>query len=139
MTKVASETKSGKAAAATLKAKSLKLRGKIEARQKQLEKQKAAIEAKLESMSPKERAAKGKEFQKKMEEYQKLVRASELEMQEMQEQLISDVYKSIKKAATEYGKSHGYAAVLAKKDTLYLADSLEPKDLTDEISAILDK
>jgi len=136
---IASETDSGKAATAALKAKSGKLGAKIEAKQKQIEKQKAAIEAKLESLSPKERAAKGKDFQKKMEEYQKLVRSSDLEMAELQEKLTSDLFKAIKKAATTYGKSHGYAAVLAKKEILYLADIPEPKDLTEEISAILNQ
>jgi outer membrane protein len=139
MLQIASETDSGKASTATLKAKSGKLSAKIEAKQKQLEKQKTAIEAKIESFSAKERAAKAKEFQKKVEEYQKLVRSSDQEMQELQEKLTNDLYKAIKAAATEYGKSHGYAAVLAKKDILYLADSPEPKDLTEEISALLDK
>jgi outer membrane protein len=139
MAQIASDTDSGKAASTALKAKSLKLSAKIEARQKQLEKQKAALDAKMESLSAKERAAKVKEFQKKVEEYQKMVRASDLEMQEMQEKLTSDIYKAIKKAATTYGKSHGYAAVLAKKDILYLADTPEPKDLTDDIAALLNQ
>ena len=139
MTQIASDTDSGKAASAALKAKSLKLSAKIEAKQKQLEKQKAALDAKMESLPAKERAAKVKEFQKKVEEYQKMVRASDLEMQEMQEKLTSDIYKAIKKAASAYGKSHGYAAVLAKKDILYLADILEPKDLTDDIAALLNQ
>ena len=139
MAKIAAETESGKAATAALKPRSLKLSAKIEAKQKQIEKQKAAIEAKLETMSTKERAAKAKEFQKKMEEYQKLVRASDLEMQEMQEKLTTDIYQTIQKAATAYGKSHGYAAVLVKKEVLYLADIPEPKDLTDEIAALLNQ
>ena len=139
MTQVASDTDSGKAASAALKAKSLKLSAKIEAKQKQLEKQKAALDAKMASLSAKERAAKVKEFQKKVEEYQKMVRADDLEMQEMQEKLTTDIYKAIKKAASAYGKSHGYAAVLAKKDILYLADLPEPKDLTDDIAALLDQ
>jgi outer membrane protein len=139
MSQVAAETDAGKAATATLKVKSQKLSTKIEAKQKQLEKQKAAIEAKLETMTSKERAAKAKEFQKKMEEYQKLVRASDLEMQEMQEQLTTDIYKTIKKAAGEYGKAHGYAAVLAKKDILYTSDSVETTDLTEAVSAQLNK
>ena len=139
MSQIASDTESGKAATASLKERSLKLSAKITAKQKQIEKQKAAIEAKIESLSPKERAAKAKEFQKKMDEYQKLVRSSDQEMQQMQEKLTSDLYQAIKKAATAYGKSHGYAAVLDKKALLYLADSPEPKDLTEEIIALLDQ
>lgn len=134
MSQLGSESDQGKEAAAALKDKSTKLRSKIEAKQKQLEKQKTAIQSKIATMSPKEREAKSKEFQKKVEEYQKLVRSSDLEMEEMQEKLTNDVFKAIKVAATAYGKSHGYAAVLDKKAVLYMADSVEPKDLTDAIA-----
>ena len=137
MAKIAAESADGKAAAAALKAKSAKLRTRIEAKQKQLEKQKEAIEAKLEGMPANERAAKGKEFQKKMEEYQKLLRSSEEEMLKMQEKLTSDLYKVIKKAASTTAKSHGYLAVVEQKATLYLDDKIESKDLTEEISALL--
>jgi len=139
MSKIASETDKGKAVTVALKARSGKLRTKIEARQKQIEKQKTAIEAKIASLTPKQREAKAKEFQKKMEDYQKLVRASDLEMQELQEKLTTDLFNAVKKAASDYGKSHGYAAVVSKKDFLYQADTPEPKDLTEEISAILDQ
>jgi outer membrane protein len=139
MVKVGRESKSGKAAAASMKSKSTKLRAKIEAKQKQLEKEKAAIEAKIDTMSAKERTAKGKEFQKKVEEYQKLVRASEQEMQQLQDKATSDVYKVMKKAAASYAKSHGYAAIVEEKGVLYMSDALEPKDLTDEIAAAMDQ
>ena len=139
MTKVAAQSKTGKAAEASLKAKSGKLRSKIEAKQKQIEKQKAAIEAKLSTMSDKERAAKAKEFQAKLEEYQKLVRSSEQEMQQMQEKVTIDIYNTIKKAAASYAKSHGYSAVLEEKAILYTADTLKPTDLTNEIAALLDE
>lgn len=139
LTQVAADTNEGKAATAALKARSKKLTIKIEAKQKQIEKQKAAIEAKLPSMSPKERAAKAKEFQKKMEEYQNLVRSSDQEMKEMQEKLTEQMYQQIKNAAIDYGKSHGFAAVMVKKETLYLAASVDSKDLSDEITAILNK
>jgi outer membrane protein len=139
MAQIAAETDRGKAATASLKSKSEKLTSKVEAKQKQLEKQKAAIESKLETLSPKERAAKAKEFQKKVEEYQKFVRSSELEMQQMQDALTTELSQAIKQAAIEYGKEHGYAAVVIKKDTLYLAESVNSKDLTDELVHLLNK
>jgi len=139
MAKIAAESKGGKAAAASLKTKSAKLRAKIEAKQKQLEKEKAAIEAKISSMPPKERAAKARDFQKQMEGYQKLVMASEKEMQQLQEKLTSDLYTTIKKAAASYAKSHGYTAVLEQKAVLYLTDTLEPVNLTAEISKLMNE
>jgi len=139
MTQVAEETERGKAATAQLKTKSEKLTAKIKAKQNQLEKQKEAIQAKLETLSPKERAAKSKEFQKKVEEYQKLVRSSDEDMAQMQEKLTTELFQVIKKAAGEYAKSHGYAAVLTKKELLYMADVPAPKNLTDEIVEMLNK
>jgi len=139
MAKIAAESKGGKAAAATLKAKSGKLRTKIEARQKQIEKQKEAIQAKLESLSPKERDAKAKEFQKKLEDFQKLLKSSDREMQEVQEKLTEDLYKEIKKASASYATSHGYTAILEQKAVLFMAQTVEPRNLTEEVIDLLDQ
>lgn len=139
LSKVAAETAEGKAATGKLSVRSNKLREKIEAKQKQLEKQKAAIETKLPTMTPKERQTKGTEFQKKVEDLQKLIRASELEMSEMQDKLTGQVYAQIKEAAAAYGKANGYAVVVEGKAVLYLAEELKPKDLTAEIIQFMDK
>jgi outer membrane protein len=139
LSKVAAETAEGKAATGKLSVRSTKLREKIDAKQKQLEKQKAAIESKLPTMTPKERQTKGNEFQKKVEDLQKMIRASELEMSEMQEKLTGEVYARIKEAAAAYGKANGYAIVVEEKAVLYLAEELKPKDLTDEIIQDMDK
>jgi len=139
MAKVAAESAEGKAATDALKTKSEKLRAKIEARQKQIEKQKAAIEAKLPTMTQKERVAKGNEFQKKVEEYQKLVRASELEINELQDKLTNELGGVIKKAAADYAKANGYLLMLEEKGVLYLDESVKPKDLTEEVVAYLTK
>uniref|UniRef100_C6E982 Outer membrane chaperone Skp (OmpH) n=1 Tax=Geobacter sp. (strain M21) TaxID=443144 RepID=C6E982_GEOSM len=139
LSNVAAETAAGKAATGKLSVRSKKLREKIEVKQKQLEKQKTAIESKLPTMSPKERQTKGAEFQKKIEDLQKLIRASELEMSEMQEKLTGEVYARIKEAAAAYGKANGYAVVVEEKAVLYLAEELKPKDLTAEIIQDMDK
>lgn len=139
MAKVAAESAEGKAATDALKTKSEKLRAKIEARQKQLEKQKAAIEAKLPTMTQKERVAKGNEFQKKVEEYQKMLRASELEVNELQDKLTNEVGGVIKKAAADYAKANGYLLMLEEKGVLFLDESVKPKDLTEEVVAYMAK
>ncbi|HJV67187.1 MAG TPA: OmpH family outer membrane protein [Geomonas sp.] len=131
--KVATESKPGKAAAASVKARTEKLKAKIEAKEKQLAREEAAIKAKLETLTPKERAAKAKEFQKKVTEYQKLARSSEEEMEVMREKLNAEMIKSIKKAAASYAKSHGYALIVDEKSVLFASDALEPKDLTEEL------
>ena len=139
MAKVAAGSTGGKAAAATIESKSEKLRAKIEAKQKELESQKNVLEAKFASMSAKEREAKGKEFQKKVEEYQKLVQSSEKEMQQLQEKLTKELYESIKKASAQYAKSNGYTALIEEKAVLYLADGTNTKDLTEEITKLLNQ
>lgn len=139
LNKVASATAEGKAASAKLTEKSVQLRKKLDAKQKQLEKEKISIEARFPTMTPKERAAKGKEFQKKMEAFQKLVRASELEVVELQDKLTGEVYISIKNAAVEYAKANGYMVLVEEKSVLFVVDSLTPKDLTDEVIELLNK
>ena len=139
LNKVASATAEGKAASAKLTQKSVQLRKKLDAKQKQLEKEKISIEARFPTMTPKERAAKGKEFQKKMEAFQKLVRASELEVVELQDKLTGEVYIAIKNAAVEYAKANGYTVLVEEKSVLFVVDSLTPKDLTDEVIELLNK
>ena len=59
-------------------------------------------------------------------------------MQKVEEKLKTDIYKSIKKAAASYAKSHGYALIVDEKCVLFSSDSLvEPKDLTDEITPMV--
>lgn len=132
-TKVATESKMGKAAAASVKARTEKLKAKIEAKEKQLAKEEAAIKAKIETLSPKERAAKAKEFQKKVTDYQKLARSSEQELEVMREKLSGEMVKAVKKAAASYAKAHGYALIVDDKAVLFASDALEPKDLTEEL------
>jgi outer membrane protein len=84
-------------------------------------------------MTQKERAAKAKEFQKKVADYQKLVRSSEEEVETMREKVNVEMSKAIKKAASSYAKSHGYALIVEERGVLFTADSVEPKDLTEEI------
>lgn len=139
MSRVATESAGGKAVAATLQAKQEKLKTKIEAKQKQLEKQKSAAEAKLPTMSPSERVAKGKELQKKFEEWQKLVRSSEKEMGELQDKLTASLYKTLKKVVTDYAKTNGYTTIIEEKAVLYMVDGITPKDVTDDVIALVDK
>jgi outer membrane protein len=138
MAKAATECTQGKSAMAEMKAKTEKYKGQIEAKQKQLEKQKAAIEAKIETMTPQQRAAKAKEFQKKVEEFQKYVQNAEKEMRAKEEDLSGKIFKSLEKATADYGKANGYAAVVAKKELLYMGTGIEPKDLTEEIIKAVD-
>ncbi|UFS69944.1 OmpH family outer membrane protein [Geomonas sp. RF6] len=139
LTRVATESETGKAAKAELIAKSDKARAKLQAKQSQLEKQKKAIEAKLPTMTPQQREAKGKEFQKKVEEYQKVLRATEQEMMGAEDKVKGTVLKGIKAAATEYGRNNGFTVVVAKEEILFLSDSVTTEDITDKVAKLLDQ
>lgn len=139
LARIASESKDGKAASASLKARSAKLKSKIEARQKQLEKEKNAIQAQLPMMSPQAREAKAKEFQKKLEDFQKLLRSSDEELQREEAKLTAEVYKDIKKSADSYGKANGFAAIVERKGLLFMEAGVNQTDLTDEITAAMNK
>jgi len=138
MAKVASDSVPGKAAAAEMKSRSARLRNQIKSREKQLSKQKADIEATLPSLSPAQRETKAKEFQKKVEAFQKFVQNGGKELEKRQEQLLSRLYQSTQKAAGDLAKANGYAAVVIKKELLYLSDTVNIKDLTDETIKLLD-
>ncbi|RNC68594.1 MAG: OmpH family outer membrane protein [Desulfuromonadales bacterium] len=135
--KIAGDSVPGKAANARMKEKTDKYRSQITARQKKLEKMKGDIEAKLSSLTPQQREAKVKELEKKVGEYQKYVQDAEKEMRKMESELTESMLKSIEKAATEYGKANGFAAIVPKRDLLYLGDMVEVKDVTEEIVKII--
>ncbi len=138
MARVASDSAPGKAALKEVKSRTERYRSRITAKEKQLEKQKKTIESRISAMSPKEREAKAKEFQKRVDEYRKLVTKAEKDVRERQEKLLADLYKSIEESAADYGKANGLAAVVIKKDLLYSSESVEAKDLTDEIIKMVD-
>ena len=139
MSKAALQSVEGKADRAKLKTLSEKFQAKLDAKKNQLEKQKKAIEAKLPTLSLKERQEKSKEFQKKVEEYQKLAMDSDKQMQSQEEKFTADLYKKIQVAATSYGKTHGFALVIAKKQILFTGDQTFSKDVTDDIITLMDK
>lgn len=138
MAKIASDSAPGKAVSSAIKAKTDKYRSQITAKEKQLEKQKKTIEAQIATLSPPQREAKAKDFQKKMEEYRKLVIKADKDVRAQQEKLLNDLYKSIEKASGDYGKATGFAAVVMKKDLLFSGESVEVKDVTDEIIKLLE-
>ncbi|MEA5115015.1 MAG: OmpH family outer membrane protein [Geobacteraceae bacterium] len=137
MAKVASDSVPGKAATSEMKTRATRLQNQMKSREKQLSKQKAAIESTIASLSPAQREAKAKDFQKKVADYQKFVQKAGKEIQSREEQLLGNLYKSTQKAAEDYAKTNGFAAVAIKKDLLYLGDTVEAKDLTDVIIKLL--
>ncbi|KAF0221040.1 MAG: outer membrane [Geobacteraceae bacterium] len=137
--RIGSESTQGKAAQARLKGKKDKLQTQITARKKQLEKQKAAIEEKLATFTPQQRAVKAKEFEKKIEDYQKFVQNAEKELQTMQEELTRKLFREIEQVVDTYGKANGYAAIIVKKELLYLGSEVKTQDVTDDILKLVNE
>ena len=133
MLRIGSESAEGKAVQARLKGKKDKLQAQISGRKKQLERQKSAIEAQLATLTPQQRGAKAKEFEKKIVEYQRFVQTAEKELQEMQEELTRKLFQEIEQVVSAYGKANGYAAIIVKKELLYLDGNVKTTDVTDEI------
>lgn len=131
--KIASDSAAGKAATATMKGKNEKYRSQIKSRQKSLEKMKQNIESQLPVLSPQQRQAKIKELEKKAAEFQKYVQNAEKEMRKMEGEFTESILKSIQKAAEDYGKTHGFAAIVPKRDLLYLGSMVDVQDVTEDI------
>jgi outer membrane protein len=138
MAKIASDSVPGKAVYSEIKVRTEKYQAQIKAKEKQLEKQKKVIEAQIATLSPQQREAKAKDFQKKIEEYRKLVIKADKDVRARQEKLLNDLYKTIEKAAGDYGKTNGFAAVVMKKELLFSGERVEVKDLTDEIIKLVE-
>jgi outer membrane protein len=141
--RVSRESSLGKSSAAQAKQKQEKLQTQILAKRKQLEKQKAAIEAQIAKLPPEEREAKAKdkskEFQKKVENFQKFGMKSDKELQAFQEGLGKSFNEAVEKAATEYGKAHGLALVVVKREMLYMSNSVDAQDVTDGIIKLMNE
>jgi outer membrane protein len=131
--RIGSDSERGKTVKALLTAKKDALQGKADGKKKQLEKFKTAIEGKIATMTPAQREAKSKEFQKKLEEFQKFARASEEEFYLLQEKETKALYEVIEQAAVAHGKASGFAAIVIKKELLYVGASVDAKDVTDDL------
>jgi outer membrane protein len=138
MTKIASDSSPGKAAYAEVKAKTEKYQKQIKAKEKQLQKQKAAIEAQMPSLTPSQRSTKANEFQKKLESFQKFLVKAEKDVRTREAELLKELYLSVEKAAGDYGKANGYAAITMQKDLLFIGSTVDSQDLTAEIIKQLD-
>lgn len=139
ISRIAAESERGKAIKALLTTKKEKLQGKIDGKRKQVEKLKASIEAKIASMSPQQRETKSKEFQKKVEELQKFAQTSEEELFTLQDKESKALYEAVEKAAVNHGTANGFAAIVVKKELLYVGSSVEAQDVTDALIKTLNQ
>ncbi len=131
--KIGGDSDRGKALKALLTSKKEALQTKIDGKQKQIEKLKKSIEAKLAIMSPQQREAKSKEFQKKLEEFQKFARSSEESLYTLQEKETKALFEDMEKAAVAYGKANDFAAIVIKKELLYVGNAVDAQDVTDAL------
>ncbi|HOP40525.1 MAG TPA: OmpH family outer membrane protein [Geobacteraceae bacterium] len=139
MAKVASDSVPGKAAYAEVKAESAKYQKQIKSKEKQLKKQKASIEAQMPSLTPAQRSVKAKDFQKKLESFQKFLQKAEQDIRTKEAKLLQKLYESVVTSANDYGTANGYAAIVMKKELLFIDSTIKIQDITAEIITLLDK
>ncbi len=131
--RVGKESERGKALTVLLSAKKDMYQEKIDAKKKQLDKLRASIEAKIASLTPEQREAKSKEFQKKVEAFQKFAQASEGDLMALQDKESRALFEAIEQAAVAHGKANGFAAIVIKKELLYVGSSVDAQDVTDPL------
>ena len=137
--RIGSDSERGQAVKTLLTTKKNTLQEKADGKKKQLEKFKTAIEGKIATMTPAQREAKAKEFQKKVEELQKFARASEEEFYLLQEKETKGLYEAIEQAAVAHGKANGFAAIVVKKELLYIGSSVDATNVTDDLIKALNQ
>ena len=131
--RIGGDSDRGKALKARLTSKKDALQIKVDAKKKQIEKMKTSIEAKLPGMTPQQREAKSKEFQKKLEDFQKFARSSEEELYTLQEKETKALFEDMEQAAVAYGKANDFAAIVIKKELLFLSNAVDAQDVTDAL------
>lgn len=139
VTRIGVESDRGKALKALLTTRKDQLQGKVDGRKKQIEKFKASVESKIQSMTPQQREAKAREFQKKLEEFQKFAQNSEEELFKLQDRETKELYEDIEKSAVAHGKANGFAAIVVKKELLYVGSSVDAQDVTDALIKALNE
>ena len=137
--RIGTESERGKALKTLLTSRKDKLQGKIVGKKKTIEKLKTSIEAKIATMTPQQREAKSKEFQKKLEEFQKFAQAAEEEFLALQEKETRALYEAIEQSAVEHGKANGFAAIVVKKELLFIGSSVDAQDVTDALIKALNQ
>jgi outer membrane protein len=138
MTKIASDSSSGKAVYSEIKAKMEKIQKQIKSKEATLKKQKAAIEAQMPSLAPIQRSAKAKEFQKKLEDFQKFIQTAQSDIQNKEAALLKKLYKAVSEAANNYGSANGFAAIGINREFLFIGSTVETQDITSEIIKMID-
>ncbi len=137
--RIGAESERGKALKTLLSTRKDTLQVKVDGKKKQVEKLKASIEAKIATMTPKQREAKSKEFQKKLGEFQKFAQASEDELMALQEKESRMLFEAIEQSAVTYGKENGFAAIVIKRELLYVGGSVDAQDVTDALIKALNQ
>ncbi|MDY0383869.1 OmpH family outer membrane protein [Trichlorobacter sp.] len=137
--RISAESALGKAAQAKIKAQQGKLQKQVDSKRRQLDKLKADIERQLPTLAPAQREAKAKQFQKKVEEFQKFGMNAEKGLLETQEKLTRELLAAIEQAATRVGATKGLAAVVVKRELLYLASGTEAVDISEDITKLVDE
>lgn len=137
--RIGTESERGKALKTLLTTRKDKFQEQINGKKKQVEKLKSSVEAKIATMTPKQREAKSKEFQKKVEDLQKFAQTAEEELMSLQEKESKALFEAIGQAAMVHGKANGFAAIVIKKELLYVGSSVDTPDVTDAIITALNQ
>ncbi len=135
--RLGAETEAGKAAREKVRKKSERLESQVTVRQKQLEKQKAALQVKLPSLSAKDQEARAREFEKKVDEHRKYLQSVEKEMKGYEGEVSRQLFQDIEEAASAFGKANGYAAIVVKRELLFVGSDVEGEDVTSAVLKLM--
>lgn len=137
LTRLGSETEAGKAAREKVRKKSERLENQVTTRQRQLEKQKAALQVKLPSLPAKEQEARAREFEKKVDDHRKYLQSVEKEMKGYENEVSRQLFQDIEEAAAAFGKANGYAAIVVKRELLFVGSDVEGEDVTSAVLKLM--
>ncbi|MCM0082819.1 OmpH family outer membrane protein [Geomonas sp. Red32] len=121
----------GKEAKEQLSQKAAKYEADKTAKEAELKKLKGELESQGIVLNESARSAKERDYQQRLKEYQRFLKDAQEDLQGKNDEFTSRIVDEIVKVAQEYGRSHGYTAILVRSETVIYLDP--SADLTDEV------
>lgn len=129
----------GKGAKVRFEARMKDLQGKFKGEQDQLVALQTEIEKKSSAWSEEKKTEKGLEFQKLRRELQAKNEDANFELKQLQEKELQPILKALEGVVGDYGKKHGYTAILdVKGGVIYFDKAIDVSDdLVKELNAAM--
>ena len=97
----------------------------------ELKKLKAELESQSVVLNESARGTKERDYQQRLKDYQRFLKDAQEDLQAKNDEFTSRIVDEVVKVTQEYGRKHGYTAIIIKSEVLLYLDPAA--DLTEEV------